>query len=70
MTLGFPWENNPDDYTFLIELILIGTLLNSSSFFTSSSSSSPLEKASANIGWLEFLEGCGILKICFGHCPN
>jgi len=51
-TLGLPKLNRPEDSTFFIEFMVIGTLLNSSSLFaySSSSSSSPLEKASAKMG--------------------
>jgi len=69
-TFGLPIENSPDDSIFLTGLILIGTLLNYSSFFVSSSSYSSTLNASAKRGCVELREGWGILKICLGHCPN
>jgi hypothetical protein len=70
-TLGLPSENNPEDYKFFTGFIFTGKLLNSYYLFIYSYYSSVVfEKLSAYIGWLEFLEGWGILKICFGHCPN
>lgn len=67
-TLGLPLEYSPEDSMDLTELIVMGLLWKASSLLSSSSSSTL--KASAKMGWLEFLEGWGILNICLGHCPN
>ena len=51
-TLGLPKLKRPEDSTFLIGFMVMGTLLNYYSLFaySSSSSSSPLENASAKMG--------------------
>jgi hypothetical protein len=61
---------------FLIEVTFIG--LKGSSFYLASSYFEAMIlslKTSSNnsseiTGLIESLLGCGILKICFGHCPN